>query len=30
MFDTDTYVGYSGGDVAPFVPNSRFKVFDSY
>jgi putative exosortase-associated protein (TIGR04073 family) len=30
MFDTDTYVGFSGGDVAPFVPNSRFRVFDSY
>jgi len=27
MFDTDTYVGFSGGDVAPFVPNSRFRVF---
>ena len=30
MFDTDTYVGFSGGDVLPMVPNSRFKVFDSY
>jgi putative exosortase-associated protein (TIGR04073 family) len=30
IFDTDTYVGMSGGDVAPFVPNSRFRVFDSY
>jgi putative exosortase-associated protein (TIGR04073 family) len=29
MFDTDTYVGFSGGDVAPFVPGSRFKVFDN-
>ncbi|HUA38399.1 MAG TPA: exosortase system-associated protein, TIGR04073 family [Candidatus Sulfopaludibacter sp.] len=29
MFDTDTYVGMSGGDVAPFVPGSRFKVFDN-
>ena len=27
MFDTDTYVGYGGGDVAPFVPGSRFQVF---
>ncbi len=26
-FNTDTYTGYSGGDVAPFVPGSRFKVF---
>src|SRR5882724_1791289 len=24
MFDTDTYTGFSGGDVAPFVPGSRF------
>jgi len=29
LFDTDTYVGFSGGDVAPFVPGSRFKVFDN-
>ena len=29
MFDTDTYIGFSGGDVAPFVPGSRFKVFDN-
>jgi putative exosortase-associated protein (TIGR04073 family) len=27
MFDTDTYVGYGGGDIAPFVPGSRFTVF---
>jgi len=30
MFDTDTYAGFSGGDVMPLVPNSRFRVFDSY
>ena len=29
MFDTDTYTGFSGGDVAPFVPGSRFKIFDN-
>jgi putative exosortase-associated protein (TIGR04073 family) len=29
MFDTDTYVGMSGGDVAPFIPGSRFRVFDN-
>jgi len=29
LFDTDTYTGYSGGDVAPFIPGSRFKVFDN-
>jgi putative exosortase-associated protein (TIGR04073 family) len=28
-FNTDTYLGFSGGDVAPFVPGSRFKVFDN-
>ncbi len=27
--DTDTYTGFSGGDVAPFVPGSRFQVFDN-
>lgn len=29
LFDTDTYTGFSGGDIAPFVPGSRFKVFDN-
>ena len=29
LFDTDTFTGFSGGDVAPFVPGSRFKVFDN-
>ena len=29
MFDTDTYAGFSGGDVMPLVPNSRFHVFDN-
>ncbi len=28
-FDTDTYSGFSGGDIAPFIPGSRFKVFDN-
>jgi len=28
-FDTDTYTGYTGGDVAPFIPGSRFRVFDN-
>ena len=27
LFDTDTYTGFSGGDIAPFVPGSRFQVF---
>lgn len=25
---TDTTLGFSGGDVAPFIPGSRFHVFD--
>jgi putative exosortase-associated protein (TIGR04073 family) len=28
-FDTDTFVGTSGGDIAPFVPGSRFTIFDN-
>ncbi len=30
MFATDTTFGYSGGDVAPMIPGSRFKVFDTH
>jgi len=30
LFATDTYIGYSGGDVIPFVPGSRFRIFDTY
>jgi len=30
MFSTDTYVGYSGGDVAPFLPGCRFQVFEMH
>jgi putative exosortase-associated protein (TIGR04073 family) len=29
LFDTDTYTGFSGGDVAPWVPGSRFTVFNN-
>ena len=29
LFDTDTYTGFSGGDVAPWLPGSRFSVFDN-
>jgi putative exosortase-associated protein (TIGR04073 family) len=29
LFDTDTYTGFSGGDVAPFVPGSRFSIFSN-
>lgn len=27
-FATDSVLGFSGGDVAPMVPGSRFRVFD--
>ena len=29
-FATDTNVGFSGGDVAPFIPGSRFRMFDTH
>jgi len=29
MFDTDTALGFSGGDIAPIVPGSRFAIFRS-
>ena len=29
-FDTDTYIGFSGGDVIPIIPGSRFSVFDTH
>jgi putative exosortase-associated protein (TIGR04073 family) len=29
IFATDTALGFSGGDVLPFVPASRFKIFDN-
>ena len=29
LFRTDTYSGFSGGDVAPFIPGSRFRIFDN-
>jgi putative exosortase-associated protein (TIGR04073 family) len=29
IFATDTHLGFSGGDVAPWSPASRFSVFDS-
>jgi putative exosortase-associated protein (TIGR04073 family) len=28
VYDTDRNTGFSGGDVAPWVPGSRFRVFD--
>jgi putative exosortase-associated protein (TIGR04073 family) len=28
-FATDTNLGFSGGDVAPMMPGSRFRIFDT-
>jgi putative exosortase-associated protein (TIGR04073 family) len=30
IFSTDTELGYSGGDVLPFIPGERFRVFDMH
>jgi putative exosortase-associated protein (TIGR04073 family) len=30
MFSTDTSVGFSGGDVMPIIPGSRFRIFDTH
>lgn len=27
LYDTDTALGFSGGDVAPIIPGSRFAIF---
>jgi putative exosortase-associated protein (TIGR04073 family) len=29
FFNTDSSLGFSGGDVMPFLPGSRFKIFDN-
>lgn len=29
-FSTDTNLGFAGGDVAPIVPSSRFRIFDTH
>ena len=29
LFDADRMTGFSGGDVAPFLPGSKFAVFDN-
>ena len=29
VFATDTALGFSGGDVFPMIPGSRFKIFDN-
>jgi len=28
-FATDSVIGFSGGDVAPMIPGSRFRIFDN-
>ena len=29
LFATDVNMGFSGGDIAPYVPGSRFKIFNT-
>jgi putative exosortase-associated protein (TIGR04073 family) len=29
VFSPDNNLGYSGGDVVPFIPGSRFRIFDN-
>jgi putative exosortase-associated protein (TIGR04073 family) len=29
LFATDTNMGFAGGDVAPYIPGSRFKIFNT-
>ena len=29
-FATDANLGFSGGDVMPFIPGSRFRIFDTH
>ncbi|MFO1489063.1 MAG: exosortase system-associated protein, TIGR04073 family [Verrucomicrobiota bacterium] len=29
MYATDTYTGFSGGDTFPFLPGSRFQIFET-
>lgn len=30
LFATDTNLGFSGGDVMPIMPGSRFRIFDTH
>jgi putative exosortase-associated protein (TIGR04073 family) len=30
LFATDTDMGFSGGDIAPYIPGSRFKIFNTH
>jgi putative exosortase-associated protein (TIGR04073 family) len=28
-FDADTYIGFSGGDIMPYIPGNRYKIFNN-
>ena len=30
LFATDANLGFSGGDIAPIIPGSRFRIFDTH
>jgi putative exosortase-associated protein (TIGR04073 family) len=30
LYASDTHIGFGGGDIAPFVPGSRFSVFETH
>ena len=30
MFATDANMGFSGGDIFPYIPGSRFKIFETH
>ena len=30
LFATDTNLGFSGGDITPMLPGSRFRIFDTH
>ena len=29
-YETDTMLGFGGGDIAPIIPGSRFRIFDTH
>ena len=29
LFATDASIGFTGGDIAPWIPGSRFRIFDN-
>jgi putative exosortase-associated protein (TIGR04073 family) len=29
VFQTDTYIGFGGGSIAPFIPGNRFSIFEN-